>query len=417
MTVGVDELLGLTGGEVVLVGEFRLEEQRSLFLSIDSGSTDVCFVRSTGEFQARLGVSNVAPPRCVLVDMRLEDARDFISWMRSDVRLYAVPVIAMVDSAARQAFDDAYAAGADDVVARRRMNVVARRVEVALRTQSATTLRAPAYSALVIGTNVKSRRLLGRTLRVAGYSPSFADSLEDASERIVRDNHDIAVIVHDNADVLGWELVESLRAATRYDLPVIVVSKDNGKERDARLTTRHRAAFIGENAPVDNVIFAANEIIRPVQTRQRGSSRLLFGTLCSYRAEGQLAADHGYTYNVSRGGLYIRTMDAPAMGSKVSIELTPPYSNESVTLVARVQWTRSFTDGHGGPSPAGFGVEILRDESDPQAVRAYEMAYSVLARVNQTPEDDTEWAGEYILVDDAELEEVPSAERPADAQA
>src|SRR5690606_8013985 len=131
-----------------------------------------------------------------------------------------------VRDASEEAIQAAFAAGADDVVPRHKLSVLARRVDIALRAKSTPTMRAPAYSALIIGTDIEKRRLYGRTLRVAGYAPAFAQSMEDAAERLNADRHDLAVVLASEGAPTDWNVVESLRAATRADLPVILVSRE-----------------------------------------------------------------------------------------------------------------------------------------------------------------------------------------------
>ena len=90
----------------------------------------------------------------------------------------------------------------------------------------------------------------------------------------------------------------------------------------------------------------------------RASSRVLYGTTVLFRVAGGEDDEIGYTFNISAGGAYVRTLAPPPRSSDVWLELRPPRSHRRVRLEARVVWTRAFGPNDSATVPPGFGVQL-----------------------------------------------------------
>jgi Tfp pilus assembly protein PilZ len=90
----------------------------------------------------------------------------------------------------------------------------------------------------------------------------------------------------------------------------------------------------------------------------RRSERLLYGTSLRFRLAGRGNEDVGYVYNISEGGLYVRTLAPPARWDELWIEFTPPRSDRLVHLDATCVWARKYGPAGTASVPPGFGVEI-----------------------------------------------------------
>jgi len=110
-------------------------------------------------------------------------------------------------------------------------------------------------------------------------------------------------------------------------------------------------------APPENIVFLANELGRGTADDQRSSRRLLYGTMVAFRCAGRDADDYGLSYNVSEGGLYVRSL-APPVEDTVWLELRPPRTERLVRLEARVCWRRGYGGSAMATVPPGFGLEI-----------------------------------------------------------
>jgi hypothetical protein len=111
-------------------------------------------------------------------------------------------------------------------------------------------------------------------------------------------------------------------------------------------------------APAENVLFLANEMKNDERRDQRSSTRVLYGTTVAFRGAGRYEDDFGFTYNVSGGGMYVRTLAVPE-DDMVWLELCPPRAERRVRLVGQVQWRRSFAYSANARVPPGFGVKVV----------------------------------------------------------
>lgn len=98
---------------------------------------------------------------------------------------------------------------------------------------------------------------------------------------------------------------------------------------------------------------------------------MLYGTATTFRLAGRRESQVGFSYNVSVGGAYVRTLCAPEVGERLWLELVPPRSDKLVHLEAVVAWRRGVGNDAEAIVPPGFGVRITGgSESDLAAYRA-----------------------------------------------
>ena len=96
-----------------------------------------------------------------------------------------------------------------------------------------------------------------------------------------------------------------------------------------------------------------------------------------FRDAGRESDDLGYTYNLSAGGLYVRTL-APPEEDICWLELLPPRSERRVRLVGRIAWRRWLERGEFATVPPGFGVEII--DGSKADLAAWEAGYRAFAK-------------------------------------
>ena len=130
-------------------------------------------------------------------------------------------------------------------------------------------------------------------------------------------------------------------------------------------------------APPENLLFVANELARSGATDGRASARLLYGTVVAFRQAGRDEDAFGCTYNISAGGLYVRTLAPLNGGEEVWLELQPPRTDRRVRLEGRVVWRRRFGPIESATVPPGFGVQIT-DGAKGDLAR-YESGYRTFA--------------------------------------
>jgi DNA-binding response OmpR family regulator len=289
----------------------------------------------------------------MIVDMGSPDSESLALETRSESRLAQLPILAIAADGGELSFAEAYAWGADDVVRLERVRPLMTRLR-SLPHEAPAEPKNGRGTALVADPDRSRRILLGRVLRNAGYTVDFAADAADAKER---SRGMTLVVVSSELGEAPRSIIEG--AAGAHDATWIVTCppRELGAQR-AALSTLDNVAATDGYGPAENVLFLSNELSSGARANQRASQRLLYGTSVAFRGAGREEDDHGFCYNISEGGLYVRTL-APPEEELVWLELTPPRSERRVRLVGRVVWRRPFGPSENATVPPGFGVQIV----------------------------------------------------------
>jgi len=360
---------------VVLVGRFTPDRRSEMAAAVNRGGGEPQGFLSPGEVD--LGALGQLRPNVVFLDgAEPVEAAGFVAQLRGDVALHSVPVVWVASSAADGAFVAGHAAGADDAVVLGDDAAVTRRVAVLSEVDPAFRPELTQGAGVVAHADLDRRRILGRTLRAAGFDPAFA---ADAGElaAAVR-GRDAVLVVASESLPGGGGLAACRDAAVR--VPIVLLAPSavrraiESEAREAGLTVR----VAPEDSPAADLLFLANDLLRPDVRNLRSSARHLHATVCLYRPAGELHGAWGLTYNLSREGLYLRTLDAPKAASEVWLELRPPGDRAAIHLRGEVVWARPPQLG-AASAPPGFAVRLDPASCPVQDLEAYGQAYERLA--------------------------------------
>ena len=203
-----------------------------------------------------------------------------------------------------------------------------------------------------------SRVLLARALRRAGYGVTFAIDAEQAIQASLQDGVEMVVFRPARGiDEATTAPERARRLGCKAAWLVGVPPKEIARVRRA-LAAVPNVAVHDAFGPPENVLFVANDLATRSSRELRASTRLLHGTTILFRVAGGEEDEVGYTFNISAGGVYVRTLAPAPRGADVWLELRVPRSHRRVRLEARVVWTRSFGPNDAATVPPGFGVQI-----------------------------------------------------------
>jgi DNA-binding response OmpR family regulator len=363
---------------VVVSGDFEPHEGEAVRAALARAEVEAVF-QGGADLRRVLTDPRSAAPHAIVLDAALPQIAELVAWVRGEARLFAVPIILLVPDTDDRTLVEAFTVGADDAIPRSGFEELTRRVEN-LAGFDPQRLAPPSRGRLVLAHPDESRRrLLGRLMRRAGFDVAFAGSGKELITNIGGLGDVRLLVASSDLPPEGiFSIVHAARGAVgNHGLPIIVLGRENLDALEAS-ADRLGAAVVGsELAPADNLLFLANEVTRRELTDLRNSARLLYATACSFRAAGEMTFTHGLTYNVSRDGLYVRTLDPPPRGTEVWIELRPPRVTRAVHLRATVMWALGVK-APAMPAPAGFGVRIDEAESASVDLEAYRAAYDHL---------------------------------------
>jgi len=274
---------------------------------------------------------------------------------RSSAKHARLPIIALSPEVGDLYFSDAFSWGADDVLPLSSTRPLLTRLRTLPR--EAGALPASTRGTALIAESDKTRRtVVGRVLRNAGYSVMFAVTKEDAASFAQQQEIALAVLNADLADDYATTIELSRSAGSKANF-IICANPRELKSVRAALEGTVGVGVIDAFAPPENVLFASNDL-KGGAVNNRRSPRILYGTTVAFRGAGREKDDYGFTYNISEGGLYVRTL-APPEDDEVWIEMAPPRSERRVRLVGKVAWRRRFNHNENATVPPGFGLSIV----------------------------------------------------------
>ena len=357
---------------VVTVGRLPAGLAETIRSAVARTVDTVTFMSNSAAVRRELAVT-CHLPRCILVDESISDRVSLIEWFRNDAGLFDVPVIALVKTPSEGAFTAARRMGADDAVVRDDWAGIARRVaalDCFVPGEHPLALRG---TALVAHFDPSRRRRAGWILRRAGYDLAFASNEQELASIALTSKPRLVVV----ADQLlahpdPEHAVRSLRARIEAPrVPVVVLAK----------TPQHASGYVGlphtaasvDDGSWEQLLFQVGELTRPDITDLRSSPRTYLSAFCSFRERTEFAPIYALTYNVSRGGMFVRSMDPPRAESTVCIDLRPlDGTRDVVQLRAQVVWVQRPLHGSTGSTPAGFGVRILPEACAPEDLGHYQ---------------------------------------------
>jgi DNA-binding response OmpR family regulator len=353
---------------VLVVGQRLGDRQKAVREATERASAEVMFVPSAQLLRESL---DSHPVRCVLADSPHE-VRDIARVLRSNANCFSVPLIALSDHVSDRIMLELHAVGADDVVAVHDLGGLTRRLAALASFDPRARTALFQGSCLLAHADQHRRQLFGRVLRQAGFDVSFAATMQEALSVAERSPPKVLVVSNTLPPDGGRRALARLSEHWVGEMPAVLLASG----RSSGSLSPHAWTVVPEEAPPDDLLFVVNELLRPRELLEsRASRRMLYATLCSFRAAGELEGRMGLTYNISREGLYVRTFDAPPNRGQVWLELRPPGAARACHVRGEIVWVRTLATGARGAAPPGFGVRLSPEQGPPEDTTIFTTQY------------------------------------------
>jgi CheY-like chemotaxis protein/Tfp pilus assembly protein PilZ len=358
---------------LLVVGVSDPQVTESYRFSAKEAGVDVHPVTTAVEAEAWLESHD---PLAIALDMTSDGAEASCLGVRGIARLANVPIVGLSPELNDLAFPEIYGWGGDDVIRMADAPALIPRLR-GVASDASLHPPPPKGSAIVVDADRRRRVLYARVLRNAGYDVRFAVTAEEAIGASGSESLKLLIADADLEPEGAIEFAKRVRAEG-IDAPVVIAAEPK-KMRSCRAAVGNLAkvAVTDGFAPPENLLFVANELARSGATDGRASARLLYGTVVAFRQAGRDADAFGCTYNISAGGLYVRTLAPLSSGDEVWLELLPPRTDRRVRLEGKVVWRRRFGPIESATVPPGFGVQIT-DGAKGDLTR-YETGYRAFA--------------------------------------
>jgi len=338
---------------VLAVGAFASAEREALAESARQSAMEVHVESDPSAAAAWLDARSAV---AMLIDGDMSNGETFAVERRAQSQYATLPVLTWNRAVNDLSFAEAFSWGADDVVSRTEPHALISRLRHLPKTPSVMAASNRGI-ALVADPDRNRRIVIGRVLRNAGYSVTFAVSGVDI-EKFVQSGPVELVVTNASLHDSALEGVHRVRQLGSSALCIVNCTPRDLKRVRKEFASIERATATDGFAPAENVLFVSNELGRGFGTDKRTSARLLFGTTVAFRGAGRDSDDWGYSYNISESGIYVRTL-APPDDEFVWVELCPPRGERRVRLVGKVAWRRGIGKGEYATVPPGFGLQIV----------------------------------------------------------
>lgn len=342
---------------LLVVGTFRDETTRRVQQAAAAAGVVPELV---GRCDDAIGVLGEGGPLAILLRMDAPGAAKMCAHVRSQARFGEVPIFGVPSERTDLAFTEVFSWGGDDLVPVwspqplvRRLRPLAARPATPPESRSARD-----RTAIVAGADAAWRSIMGRALYNGGFAVRFVTSEDDLIGECVAESVKLVVAAEELAPGRMPATVALARQRGAKAVWIVVAPPKRMPPVTASFVGQSGVAVADGYAPPENVIFMANELLARRGIDQRESPRLLYGTTVSFRQAGRDEDELGFSYNISAGGVYVRTLAAPEAGQEVWLEMWPPRSERRVRLGGTVAWKRPFGAHERATVPAGFGVKL-----------------------------------------------------------
>ncbi|MEZ4223670.1 MAG: hypothetical protein R3B13_22160 [Polyangiaceae bacterium] len=336
---------------LLFLGKLDADRRRSLTAMAQASKLDLANVETT---PAALSWLEHNEPALVTFDTRVARADKLCEKVRSRTTLSGVPLIALTSDISDVFVEKLYSMGADDVIPAERNGSLLSRLK-------SLPLGAPGSStnsrgrAVVCDKDRARGAVFARVLSNAGYDVKLA--LDDVALRFFSQQKDVRLIVAAAELGVDREMIDTSRRSGCDAVWVVTAPRMDITEVRERLEGLERTSVMGAYLPPESVLFSSNEMLSGADKAARQSPRMLYGTCVWFRGAGADDDELGLTYNISAGGLFVRTLLAPSE-DEVWLELRPPRQKRRVRLSGRIAWRRGFDLASMAAAPPGFGVEV-----------------------------------------------------------
>lgn len=297
-------------------------------------------------------------PTAILLNMDEPGASERAIEVRSRFSLAAVPIIALGREVDNLSFAEAFSSGMDDACPIRDAQRLGRRLRHLAELEPVSVERRD-RTIVIADSDRQTRLIIGRVFRDAGFQVSFAEDAADALRQSLDEK--VAVVVVSEAIDREAEEPMSVRAPREGSAAAWII---NTPPKEIPPTLRRLRDLGGKVAVHDafaapaTLLFVANELLSTHGKEGRKSERLLYGAVVRFRPAGRSNDEIGYSFNISQGGMYARTLAMPERWDELWLEFVPPRSDRAVHLEGTVVWARRYGPGGTATVPTGFGVEI-----------------------------------------------------------
>jgi uncharacterized protein (TIGR02266 family) len=309
-------------------------------------------------------------PGLILLDYDMSPMRgdECCKILKETPELSSIPVVMMTGDRAPGEVMRSWRAAADDFLTKpirpAHLQAKLRAIMGPAPTEAPTmaTTRRQSQRLLFLEDDRFFRYVLGSGLEQSGFHLLYARDLDEAQTLIDAHGASIDAFLFDLVLPKGnsLEVARKLKQDGRFEnKPMFILSSSPGESPMTKEAEALTGAPVVDKAtlPVDVMISKVNTALRRVAVDLRAGQRVPFFSVVPFRVETSDEWILGFSYDVSVGGLFVKTANPGPMGS--SVELLVNFGGKEPTVAkAHVAWSNPFRRRLTFSYPVGMGLQF-----------------------------------------------------------
>jgi len=315
-------------------------------------------------------------PRLILMDLGMGPMRgdECCQKIKEDQRFSHIPIVMLTGADAAPEIMHSWRAGADDYLPKPiRLSQLASKIE-ALRAPAPVADGARPRSAsrqrlLYIENRPFYRTRLGGALEHAGFQIRYCKDGSEALQALAAHREDIDLLLCDFG-ALGPDALEGARQLCQqvgHQKPVVLMSAvDPPPEIQGALQQLTGHELLNKRLlPAEAILAKINFLLQRVTLDVRPHERVPFFSVVAFRANPDDEWLSGFAYDISTGGIFIRTMTPFPPLSSIEMKVRFFAAKDDFYCRGVVAWANAFHSRSAFSYPLGMGVRF--SELDPEA--------------------------------------------------
>ncbi len=225
---------------------------------------------------------------------------------------------------------------------------------------------------LVADDNLAVRIMLEDILSEAGYEITTAEDGQQTFDLLGREKFDLLILDLLMPHKSGFEILEWLDKQSKALTVLVLTGIFRSPKEIERLRKLGAKGYIYKSAPVEEILYRVNNVLFPISNDTRKYPRIPVNFSIEFRTNSKW--HQAYTATLGGGGLFIRTVNPPEMGTRIAVKFRIPDVGKTFEAEGTVVWSNEYNPDNKKTTLPGMGIrfDVIKKE-DSKEINGYIM--------------------------------------------
>jgi uncharacterized protein (TIGR02266 family) len=209
------------------------------------------------------------------------------------------------------------------------------------------------------------QRMVREMLMEAGFEVHLASDGRECVQKVKYELQDLSLVLLDirMPELDGFAVLKELkRGQLTASIPILAISSHYRDAHVQELKKLGAVGYLNKALPLGEILFRINRILYPEKRELRSNPRVVDNILVRYRIKDAIFS--GYSFNISTGGLFIRTISPPPEKTEMRLSFHLPRKGRSIRSRGTVVWRNEYQPEGLTNYPPGVGVKFMNLEQE-----------------------------------------------------